>query len=156
MKRVLAIAIAIAFAPLAGAEMYKYVDKNGKTVYTDQPPANVDSKPVHMPKSVTAPAAAPSKDVAAGNKSAVTKDKELDKAREQAKGQQKKQEEAAEKERLAEQRCTQARTAFRQFSEGGRIVKYNEKGERVYLGDAEIESGREKARQEVEEACKAS
>ena len=44
MKRILVLAIALAFAPLAGAELYKYVDKNGKTVYSDQPPANVDSQ----------------------------------------------------------------------------------------------------------------
>jgi hypothetical protein len=155
MKRVLAIAIAVAFAPLAGAQLYKYVDKDGKTVYTDQPPANVDSKPVYVPKSPPPPAA-PAKNGAPGSKTAMDKDKELEKGRGQARDQQKKQEEAAEKERLAEQRCTQARTAFRQFSEGGRIVNYNEKGERVYLSDAEIEAGREKSRQEMEEACKKS
>jgi uncharacterized protein DUF4124 len=153
MKRVLAIAIAIAFAPLAGAQLYKYVDKDGKTVYTDQPPPNADARTVNVPKAPAAPAA-PAKDAPAAGKSAVGKDKDLEKGREQAKEQQKKQEEAAEKERLAEQRCTQARAAFRLFSEGGRILKSNDKGERVYLGDAEIEAGREKARQEMDEACK--
>lgn len=154
MKRVLAIAIAVAFAPLAGAQLYKYIDKDGKTVYTDQPPANATSKAINVPPPPPAPAAAGSKVGTPGNKTAVQQDKELQKGRELAKDQQKKQDEAAQKAQLAEQRCTQARTAFQQFSEGGRIVKYSEKGERVYLGDEEISSGREKARQEMEEACK--
>ena len=154
MKRVLAIAAAVAFVPLAGAQLYKYVDKDGKTVYTDQPPANVDSKPIAAPP--PPPTAAPSKDAGGAGKSALAKDKDANKAREQAKEQQKKQEEVAEKERLAEQRCTQARTAFRQYSEGGRIMKYNEKGERTYLDDAEIDAAREKARREMDEACKKS
>lgn len=155
MNRFLAIAVVAAFVPLAGAQLYKYVDKNGKTVYTDQPPVGVDSKPLHVPPSPPV-ASAPAKDAPAAGKTAVEKDKELDKGRQKVADQQKKQDEAAEKQRLAEQRCTQARTALRQLSEGGRIVKYTEKGERVYLSDAEIESGREKARRDVEEACKTS
>ena len=155
MKRVLAIAMALAFAPLAGAQLYKYVEKDGKTVYTDQPPANVQSKTINVPPPPPAPAAH-AKDAPSGNKSAVDKDKDQQKGREQARDQQKKQEEAAQKAQLAEQRCTQARTALLQYESGGRIVKYNENGERTYLSDEEIASGRDKARREMEEACKKS
>lgn len=155
MKRVLAVVIALAFAPLAGAQLYKYVDKDGKTVYTDQPPPNVETKVVNVPKSPP-PAAAPAKDAPAANKTALAKDKDAEKGREQVKEQQKKQEEAAEKQRLAEQRCTQARTALQQYTAGGRIARYTEKGERIYLSDEEIAAGRDKARREVEEACKTS
>jgi hypothetical protein len=35
-------------------------------------------------------------------------------------------------------------------------MKYNEKGERVYMSDEEIGNGLQKARQEMEEACKKS
>lgn len=156
MKRVLAIAVALAFAPLAFAQLYKYVDKDGKTVYTDQPPPNVQSKALAAPPSPPPAAAAGSKNGTAGNKTAVQQDKEHQKDREQAREQDKKQQEAAQRAQLAEQRCTQARTAVQQLGEGGRIVKYNEKGERVYLSDEEIASSREKARHEMEEACKKS
>ena len=155
MKRVLAIAVAMAFAPLAGAQLYKYVDKDGKTVYTDQPPVNAQAKTINVPPPPPAPPAG-SKNGTAGNKTALEKDKELQKGRDQAREQQKKQEDAAKKEQLAQERCTQARTALQQFEQGGRIVKYNENGERTYLDDKELASGREKARQEMEEACKKS
>lgn len=153
MKRVLAIVLAVAFVPVAGAQLYKYVDKDGKTVYTDQPPPNVDTKIVNVPRSPPPPVA-PAKDAAA--KTAVAKDKEAEKGREQAKEKEKKQEEAADKQRLAEQRCTQARTLLQQYTAGGRIARYTEKGERVYLSDEEIAAGRDKARREVEESCKTS
>jgi hypothetical protein len=157
MKRVFVLALAVAFAPLAGAQLYKYVDKDGKTVYTDQPPANVQAKPVEAPPPPPMPAAAAgSKNGTNGNKSAVERDKDNEKNREQAREQQKKQQEASEKAQQAEQRCTQARSAFNQYSEGGRLLKYNDKGERVYMSDEEIASSRDKARQEMDEACKKS
>jgi uncharacterized protein DUF4124 len=152
MKRMLSMVLLLAVAPLAAAELYKYVDKDGKTVYTDQPPANAKTETLNVPKTFPPPAPG----VAGGNKSAVEKDKELEKGRQQALDKQKKAEEAAQKAQLAEQRCTQARTAYQQYSDGGRLTKYNEKGERVYLGDDEIEAGRERARHDMEEACKKS
>ena len=155
MKRALAIAVAIAFAPVAGAQLYKYVDKDGKTVYTDQPPANVQSKPISVPPPPPMPAS-DSKNGTTGNKSALERDKELEKSREQGKEAAKKQGEAAEKAKRAEQRCTQAQSEVQRMSDGGRLMKYNDKGERVYLSDEEIASGREKARQEMDEACKKS
>ena len=48
MKRLLIIAIACLVAPIASAELYKYVDKDGKTVYSDQPPVNIDSKQMNI------------------------------------------------------------------------------------------------------------
>jgi type IV secretory pathway VirB10-like protein len=149
MKRVLAIAAALAFAPLAGAQLYKYTDKDGKTVYTDQPPPTVQAKPIAAPPPPP-PAPAPAK-AATGNKSAVERDKEAEKGREQA---QKKEDEAAKKAQQAEQRCNQARTTLQQYSAGGRLMKYNEKGEREYMSDEEIAKGRVSAQREVDEACK--
>jgi uncharacterized protein DUF4124 len=149
-KRTLWMVLLLAVAPLASAQLYKYVDKDGKTVYTDQPPpANTKAETVNVPKTFPPPATG----VAGGNKSAVERDKELEKGRQLALEKQKKADEAAHKAQLAEERCTQARTAYKQFSDGGRLSKYNEKGERVYLGDAEIEAERERARHEMEEAC---
>ena len=149
MKRVVAIAAALAFSTLAQAQLYKYVDKNGKTVYTDQPPANVDAKPV------TSPPPAPSQAKGApGNKSAVDKDKDAEKGRDQAKEAQKKQDEASKKAQQAEMRCNQARSAYQQYTEGGRLMKYNEKGEREFMSDEEIAKGLNSSRREMEEACR--
>jgi molecular chaperone GrpE (heat shock protein) len=147
MQRIIVVAIALALSPLAAAQLYKYVDKDGKTVYSDQPPPNTASKQVNVQ---SGPAAAP----AAGPKSAVEKDKDLEKSRKEAREKQDKQAKAAQKDQEAEQRCAQARTAFQSYSDGGRLYKYNDKGERVFMDDAEIEAARERSRKDMDEACK--
>ena len=146
MKRIALIAAALALAPLASAQLYKHVDKDGRTVYTDQPPANADAKRLNIQNAPSSP----------GNKSYVERDKELDKARKAAREKQEKSEQASKSAQEAEQRCTQAKTAYQAYADGGRIYKYNEKGERTYLGDAELETERNRTRREMEEACKNS
>ena len=147
MKRIVVLALAVALAPAAVAQLYKYVDKDGKTVYSDQPPANTESKQVNVPAArALSPAAAP--------KTAVERDKELDKSRKELREKQDKQAKAAQKDQEAEQRCATARERHAAFVEGGRIYRTNEKGERVFMEDAEIESARERSRREMDEACK--
>jgi len=147
MKRIIVLAIAMALAPAAAAQLYKYVDKNGKTVYSDQPPPDVDSKQVNVPAGrASAPAAAP--------KTAVERDKELDKGRKAALEKAGKEAKAAEQEQQAEQRCAGARERYAALSEGGRIYKTDEKGERVFMDDAEIESAKQRSRKDMDEACK--
>ena len=150
MKRFLIVALAVALAPLASAQLYKYVDQNGKTVYTDQPPANSDPKALRIAPSAVSPA--PS----AAPKSAVQQDKELQKGRDKLKEEAKKNEEKAQRAAAEEQRCESAKGAYEHYAAGGRLAKLNEKGERVFLGDDEIDAEREKARRAMDEACKKS
>jgi Skp family chaperone for outer membrane proteins len=146
MKRIVILAVACALAPAAMAQLYKYVDKDGKTVYSDQAPVNVDTKRLNIPEA-QAPAHAP--------KTYLQRDKDLDKARDEVKEKSKKQDEAQRQAKAAEERCAQARNNLQVYQDGGRITKY-ENGERVYLGDAELEAERQRATQERDEACKKS
>lgn len=61
--RLILTALLLAAALPASAQIYKYTDANGKTVFTNQPPTNVDAKPVELPPTNTvgpqAPVAAP-------------------------------------------------------------------------------------------------
>lgn len=143
MKRLTILILACAFAPLAGAQLYKYVDKDGKTVYSDQPPVNTDSKQIAPP---SAPAAA--------SKSFLERDKELEKTRTENREKAKKSEETAKRGQEDQERCAQARTIFQTYTDGGRIYKYNDKGERTFMEENEIDAAREKARRDVDEACK--
>jgi hypothetical protein len=145
MKRIIVLALACAIAPLAAAQLYKYVDKDGKTVYSDQPPANVDSQQLHV-----------STGTSSGSKSYVARDKELDKTREADKERDKKKEVTAENARLAEERCNIAQSNLRTYSDGGRLFKYNAQGEREVMNDDEISTERDKAQKQVDEACKKS
>ena len=147
MKRIVMLACALAFASLASAQLYKYVDKDGKTVYTDQPPAGSDTKQMNVPTAPAASAPAPAK-------SYVQQDKELQKGRDKATENAKKAEETATRARAEEERCNSAKAAYQQYALGGRLTKLDDKGEKVFLGDAEIDAARERAKAQVEQYCK--
>lgn len=153
MKRVIILALALAMAPAAFAQLYKYVDKDGKTVYSDQPPTNIESKQINIQSGRASATPVPS---STGNKTYVERDKELQKGRDEAREKQKKEAEAAQKAEADEQRCAAAKSAYQTYADGGRIHKYNDKGEREYLGEAEMEVELARTRREMEEACKKS
>jgi hypothetical protein len=143
MKRIIVIALACAFAPLATAQLYKSVGPDGKTVYSDQPPANADAKQINVQ-----PSSGP------GQKTAVERDKDAEKLRVEAREKAKKAELTSKNNQINETRCAEARSAYQTYSEGGKLAKTNEKGERVLMNDAEIEAERERMRGVIEEACK--
>jgi hypothetical protein len=153
MKRLL-IVIACLAAPIAAAELYKYVDKDGKTVYSDQPPVNIDSKQLNIQSGASSNVAAPG--APSAPKTAMERDKDLQKGRDEARERAKKSDDVAKQSQAQEQACLQARSAYQTYADGGRITKYNEKGERIYLGDQEIEAERERSKREMDEACKKS
>jgi hypothetical protein len=146
MNRIILLVAALALVPVASAQLYKYVDKDGKVVYSDQPPANVDSKQLRIQ---SAPA-----DAAAAPKSALAKDKDLDKERKAEDEKAKKNEQSAKSAADNEQRCVTARELYAQFDAGGRLTKRTASGERVFMEDAEIAAEKEKARAQMEQACK--
>ena len=145
MKRLTIVILACALAPVAGAQLYKYVDKDGKTVYSDQPPLNVESKQINTPSTATTGAAP---------KSFLERDKELEKTRKANREKAEKSEQSARKAQEDQERCNHARSAFQTYSEGGRIFKPSTTGERALMDEQEIEVAREKARRDMEEACK--
>ncbi|WP_374442967.1 DUF4124 domain-containing protein [Pseudomonas panipatensis] len=57
--RVPVLCLLLALAVPASAQIYKYTDANGKTVFTNQPPTGVDAKPVELPPTVTVGAPKP-------------------------------------------------------------------------------------------------
>jgi len=147
MKGIVLLTCVLAVATLASAQLYKYVDKNGKTVYTDQPPPDADPKAMRIPSSAQGSAPPPAK-------SAVAQDKELQKGRDKAKENEKKAEETASRARQQEELCANATMAYQQYSQGGRMTKLDEKGEKIFLGDAEIDAARESAKRKMDEVCK--
>jgi len=134
-------ALCVAALP-AGAALYKWVDANGRVVYSDQPPpanANVKTETLHAPPPPSNPNAA---------KELAQKQMEL------GKRQTERNEAAAkvDKDRTAKgkrsEECTQANASLQQLS-WGQIVIYraNEKGEQVPMDEAA--RAKEKARIEA-------
>ena len=167
----------IALPALASAEVYKWKDKQGATRYSDTPPPSniklesIDGKRVFKAKASNQ---APLSPVVNTNASAVKDDMKVKVANPNgaspnaesteetaAKLRQKnaeieknnkKDKEAQAK--LNEENCKSAKSNLASYSQGGRIYKINEKGEREYMDDAGLKAGAEKAQKEVTEYCK--
>ena len=148
MKRLVILAVALALAPAAFAQLYKYTDKDGKTVYTDQPPSNVDSKAIKAPPApppVAAPAPAKTAE----------KGKEPEKGKDGKDAAKKAEDEARRKADNAE-RCANAKENLRVAESGRRQTRLNAQNEAEYLTDQEIEANKAARRADVERACKES
>lgn len=144
MKRILVLAIALSVSTGALAQLYKWVDKDGRVTYSDQPPPAQESKQLNIGTGQAAPP----------RTSSVERDKELEKSRLEAKEKAKVAENVEKKAQLEEENCNRAKAYLRTVTDGGRIATYDEKGERVLLDDKQIEAERVKAQKAVDESCK--
>ena len=115
-------------APPADAALCKWVDANGRTVYSDQVPPGVKAEPVGR----VAPAANPDAVKEFANKDAEFRKRQLDRAEDGKKGEKAR----ADAQKLATG-CAQARAQIVNLRNGDfAMYKLNEKGERVFLDEA--------------------
>jgi len=146
MKRVVILACALACSSAALAQLYKSIDKDGRVIYSDQPPVAAESKQLKVsPGPATAPAP-----------SAKERLKEQEKGKAASAGNSKEDEEKAKLDKANRERCEIARAQVRNMQEGGRFTAVDAKGERYYLDEKQIEAELAKAQKAVSESCKAS
>ena len=145
MNRFIVLAAAIALAPAAWGQLYKYVDKDGKVVYTDQPLANADSKEIKAPPPApAAPARGALENAPAKARS------ELRPAPTPAKDDR-----ALLTAEQKEERCQAARANYAIFLDGGEITMRNTgTGERTVLDEKGLRAETAKAKAAMEAACK--
>jgi len=143
MNRFVVLAIALALSPATWGQLYKYTDKDGKTVYTDQPPGNVDSKALKAPPP---PPASETKAPAA------EKDKAAPKAPRQAAEAKKPERKLTAEER--EERCQAARANYAIYFDRPVIMRNTVTGERTQLDDKQADVEMAKAKAAMEAACK--
>jgi len=157
-----AIWLALCVALPASAQMYKWVDSNGKIHYSDKPPpSGVKSKTLReapsapsSPSAGTAKGEAKKEEAKAGPMTTAEQEQAFRKRKAEA---AKAQEKQAEEEKIARDRaenCKRARAAAANLELGGRQIRIDEKGERVYLTDAQIVQETARAKQEAAAACK--
>jgi hypothetical protein len=150
MRKITSIALPLAaliIAPLAlaaGSEIYRWKDANGVSHYSDQPQPGAElikaGKRTSTPAPAPAPAAPPASTLSSDNSPPPV-------SREVA--QQVRQEAATAK---AEQ-CKKQQEAYQRAVQARRIVKVDEKGNKVFLNDAEIDAARLEARANRDRAC---
>jgi hypothetical protein len=115
-------------APPIDAALYKWVDANGRTVYSDQVPPGVKAELVGG----APPAANPDAVKEFANKDAEFRKRQLDRAEDGKKGEKAR----ADAQKVATG-CAQARAQIVNLRTGDfAMYKLNDKGERVFLDEA--------------------
>lgn len=146
MKRTLVLACALAVSTAAFGQLYKWVDKDGKVTYSDQPPPAQQSKQLNLNTGVASPP----------TRSAIERDKEIEKGRVEAREKAKVASEKERKSEIDQQNCKAARAYLKTVESGVRVSTMDDKGEQVILDDEQIAAERVKAQKAVDEACKTS
>lgn len=141
-------------AGLAQAQVHKCVDASGKTVYSQSPcPSGAKSKVIQ--RDAPAPAAQAPAGSAKDGKAPPKPTPEAEFRKRQME-QDERDKKAAEELALAkdkQEQCQRARSNLSQLETGGRVARFNDKGEREYLEDAQIEQEKGRARSLVQKWC---
>ena len=153
MKKLLAFTTVILCTLLsaapAAAEMYRWVDAQGKVHYSDQAPTETpkSSKTLSIPNKPPAPATETNKS---------WQEKELDFKKRQAttaETETKKKKETEDAKAKLEN-CDKSKKTLKAFEDGVRISTYDDKGNRAVMDDAQRAKAMEDAKKAVSEWCK--
>jgi hypothetical protein len=139
----LALALMLAAPQMANAAIYKWKDKDGVTRYSDTPPPGA----VHYESLGSKKPATPKPTAPAQSEKAEAKPQETP---EQLKEKQRVEE---ENKKIRAQNCSTARANLQTYTQGGRISRMTEQGEREYLDDEALAKGAELARKDIAEFC---
>lgn len=145
----IAAAILLATATVA-AQVYKWVDKDGKVQYSDTPPPATATR-TEAKKIDVSPAAAA---VPAPAKSLQERAKDYDKRTIEVAEKAKKNELDQQKAAADASNCSDARAALRELENGRPITRTTEAGSREYLDDESRQAEIMKARKSMDGFCK--
>lgn len=148
----LALAAALCAALPVHAQVHKWVDANGKVQYSDQPPPGQSGVQKLRIEKSTAPAAVPAATKAP--KTLAERDLESRQNQVAAEEAKKKQQQADADAKIKQGNCINAKGNLKTLEEGGRVFKYDSKGEKQYVDDADREKAIADARRQVSEWCK--
>lgn len=148
-----AIAVLALGTALPAGAICKWKDAQGRVQYSDHPPAGVRCEgTVNVPPPApSAPAGA-----AAAPQARTVQEQEMEfrkrrLEREEAEKRQLKEKEVAD---ARQANCETARAQVAGLTTGGRVVRYDANGQRMFLSDEEIASELAKARRSVDQFCR--
>ena len=144
-------------ASSATAQMYKWVDKDGKVRYGDTPPPGSKTSSVKAPQSggaASAPASGASDAKKGGPLTAAEQEQEYRKRRQEAEKAGKKTEQEQQAKSEKSEGCERTREYLNTLQSGQRIARTNPSGERYYMDENQVAQEVAKAQQAVQQACK--
>lgn len=154
MRQLLTIVLMLMVATITNAGVSKWVDAEGKVHYSDQPPppSAKSQKNLDIQTVPSSPKATP--DSMGGARSLAERELESRKRRVKAEEAAAKQAEEKKDAQRKQENCAQARNQLQALQEGQRIVRYDEKGERVFLEDSARPQAIEEAKRAADSWCK--
>ena len=156
MKRIWIVLAALAITGAAHAQLYKWVDKDGKVRYSDAPPPGAKASTLKGAQSgpAEAPVPAASKDAKKAPLTPAEQAQEFRKRQAEArKASEKADAEGQAKTELSEA-CARSREYLSTLNSGQRIARTNPSGERYYLDENQVAQEIAKAQQAVQKSCK--
>ncbi len=151
MLRIIFTVLLFVFSIVANGELYKWVDNNGKTQYTDQPPpagAATTEKKLEIKLAPVQPA-----DDKAKKERKNLAERELDFKKRLA---EKEQEEAKQQKEIKEskEKCIQARYKLKLYQETPKLTVSDGKGGIVRADDAARQKGIKEAQKGIKSYCR--
>jgi uncharacterized protein DUF4124 len=144
----LAFAAVLAALP-AQAQVYKCVEA-GRTIYSQTPcPSNAASSTTINRNAPATPAPG-----APGTQSTAEREQAFRKRQQEQQDAAKKDSQKQAEAKEQQQNCNVARSQLAQYEAGGRISRMDANGERQFLGDAELEQEKARARTLIGQWCK--
>jgi hypothetical protein len=139
------LALLILFAPFPlGAEVYKWVDEQGRTQYGESPPPGAKASKLAAPPS--APPAPPESPEKWHQQDNEFRKRQIERNTKETQEQQARA--------RSESECTQAKNKLSWEEQPGRHWQQNDAGERIFLSDEAQARAVEAARRRVNEACR--
>ncbi len=159
MKPWIVFIVFFSLSSAAHAQINKCIDASGKTVYSQGAcPKGAKASTIATAQPAAAPAGASSKSgdpaKASGPKTAAELEQDFRKRQQEQADARKKDDERLGQAKNDQENCDAARRQLTGFELGGRQSSINEKGERIFLEDAQIEQEKQRARQAVASSCK--
>lgn len=147
MKRVLLCVIVCLSTGIALAQVYTWRDASGKVHYSDTPPPGADAKQMRGGVPVGG-------DNSAQRRALSEQEKDFRKRRAEAEEKKSKTDKEMAEAEVRKKDCERAKAQLQALESGQRMTRFNEKGETVFIDDAERGQETERTRKLVEQLCK--
>lgn len=158
MLRVLIFGLMLTVAAGASAQLYRWVDQDGKVRYSDTPPVGVKATTLKPPPGSYAPAPAPGGDAAAkdakkGPQTPAEQEADYRKRQMEAQKAREKEDQAGRDAQTKLDNCARAQQALAALESGQRISRTSANGERYYIDDDQRVAEIARERQSVSSWC---
>jgi Domain of unknown function (DUF4124) len=138
----------------AQAQVYRWVDANGRVQYSDRKPPDGRQQAQEVRNTVSSVGSQPiGASATSEGKSTAEVERDLQKQRQEQADAQKKQQASAAEQKAKSDNCTAARRNLATLNSGQRISRFNEKGEKSYLDDSGRAREVERAQQQIKANC---